>query len=242
MLGLEPLEPRGVLFAGKPRRRVLPEGEDVRGMALPHLLLLASVREMLLRVRPHRLEHRAPVSARLNQTVVDEGLERIDGRSAYGLDGVQGESSREGGEPGEQVPFFVSEQIEAPVEGSAERLVSSRQVARSAAQQREPIAEAGSECPGESSFARGAPADDGEGLDETTSARKVAGADEELEPSSNADADPGPAATAVADDEREPLLPASRAIASPRNGRRSRRDSSIGLANRSSRRTHSSPT
>jgi uncharacterized protein (DUF2267 family) len=54
---------------------------------------------------------------------------------------------------------------------------------------------------------RGAPADDGEGLDETTSASEVEGADEELEPSSNADADPGPTATAMADDEREPLLP-----------------------------------
>jgi hypothetical protein len=55
----------------------------------------------------------------------------------------------------------------------------------------------------------GAPAADGEGRRHaTTSASEVEISDEELEQSSIADTDPGPAASDVRDDEQEPLLPA----------------------------------
>jgi hypothetical protein len=53
----------------------------------------------------------------------------------------------------------------------------------------------------------GTPTDNRETLGETTSANEVGSAEEELEPSSTAHAEPQPAASGVAQDERQPLLP-----------------------------------
>ena len=68
------------------------------------------------------------------------GLERVGG--GYGLGGIEREAAREDGQPAQQRPLGLGEEVVAPVDQRAQRLLAAQRGARAAGEQAEAVAEA----------------------------------------------------------------------------------------------------
>jgi hypothetical protein len=115
-------------------------------MAFLHRVRVVASLELLARVIPNRLEHeeaRLSVGSRLGaeETVLEQRLDAVEVGSAHRVRRIEAESAGEDAQPREQAPVLFVQQIEAPVERCAQRLLALGTVARAAAQKFEPPAE-----------------------------------------------------------------------------------------------------
>jgi hypothetical protein len=98
-------------------------------------------RESFQRVLADRLEHPEPLPGVADQALADERLERVELRTGDLLRRRKGAPACEDGQPGEQATLGVIEQLVAPVDGRAQRLLAWVEVACSA-KEIEPAADA----------------------------------------------------------------------------------------------------
>ena len=140
------------------------EREEVLGVSSPDLVGLAACLESLERVRADRLEHR---EARLavgllllaEQAVVDQRRQARQEpvAAADRLGGLERAAADEDGEAREQRLLVGAEQLVAPVDRRAQRLLALGQVARAAGEELEAAARAGRAAPAARAASRARP-------------------------------------------------------------------------------------
>ena len=96
--------------------------------------------ELLERVLADRLQHPEPLAVPLQQAVVDERRDAVEGRVAHGDRGLQGEASADG-QPSEELLLLGAQEVVAPGIRVAQRSVALGEVAGAAAEQVEPLVE-----------------------------------------------------------------------------------------------------
>ena len=132
----------GVQRAGFADGRLEPLGkcQEVLRVAAAALAELSGGTQSLEGVLAHRVEHGEAwlgVAAHqlAQQAVVDEGGERVQRGAADRFGGIQRAAAREHRQPGEQRPLTGPEQLVAPVDGGAQRVLTCGGVASAGRQQ-----------------------------------------------------------------------------------------------------------
>ena len=143
VLGFENVEPLALAIAAQMRRRLVHERLAPLRVAASRELELGRVRlELAGRELVDRLEKQEPLPApafgSLDEMVIDERGDRVEGRVAHTLGGVERAPAREDGQPGECSPLFLVQQVDAPGDRLPEGLLPRRQVSRAAGEQAEP--------------------------------------------------------------------------------------------------------
>src|SRR5438105_505368 len=109
----------------------------VRGVAPPQLLALAELREALEREFTNRLEHEeARADQRLDQARLADGADTVDCCLTDDVGGPERERAREDGESREEILQVGLQQVVAPLDRRAQRLLTRRRVACAARQRR----------------------------------------------------------------------------------------------------------
>ncbi len=149
MLVLEASEPRDLVAARELRLGLLRKRDEVLEVPPARLVAVARGREPLERVFAHDLEHR---EARLaggglalpHEALVDECAEPFEDRGVTVADGLgRGErpAAGEDAEPFEKLLRVGIEQVVAPVERHAQRLLMPWRITPAARQQLQPVSE-----------------------------------------------------------------------------------------------------
>src|SRR5438552_8028057 len=125
-------------------------------MTLAERLLAARGGELFRGVLADRLEHRearlrGDALALSQQALVDERADAVEDvtrlvRAARCLDRLEARAADEHAEAREEHPVGLVEEVVAPADGAAQRLLAGRQVLRAAGQQREAGLEPGEDC------------------------------------------------------------------------------------------------
>jgi hypothetical protein len=113
------------------------------GVPPPQLPTLAGALELLGRELANRLQHPQPAGLPAPyEAVLDERLQRLEIRLADLLGRRQRERPREDGEPAEDRPLLVAEQVATPFDRRPKRALALRRFARAAREERQPSLEA----------------------------------------------------------------------------------------------------
>jgi hypothetical protein len=124
VLSLEPVEPLGRVRA-RVRLGLLRQLEEVLGVAAAQLSGLARCVEPLVRILADRLQHPETLAvADADEALVDERLQHVQVGVAHGLGGLERTASGEDREPGEQPLLVFPEELVAPLNCRAERLLA----------------------------------------------------------------------------------------------------------------------
>ena len=150
MFVLEARKPRDLIAVGQLWLRLFGERDEVLEVAAARLVALAQCRQSLERILAHDLEHREPRVAGGSLALPDEAL--VDQRresfqhgvvsSADSLGGRKRPAAREHAELREEALRSRLEQVVAPVERHAERLLMLRRVATTAGEEFQPVTQA----------------------------------------------------------------------------------------------------
>jgi hypothetical protein len=139
----ELLEPLRLLAAGQPCFEPLDEANVVLRVPALELHRLAGVCQLRRGELADRLEQAETSLGLAHEVLVDERSENVELRVADGLGRVQREPAGEEGEPCEELPLRVVEQVVAPLDRGLERPLALRRVARAGGQERKSAVEAG---------------------------------------------------------------------------------------------------
>ena len=141
VIPLQPPEPATLIVAGEKRCKTFTEGDERRGVATLDVVALAARGQLLRCEFTDRVQHPEPRLAidllGPYQTLVGEGHQPIEHvqpgelgrRSAYGLRAIELATSDEHRQPGKENPLTLPEQLVAPGDGTAQRLLPLRQIA-----------------------------------------------------------------------------------------------------------------
>src|SRR5438309_1793023 len=126
------LVPSALIRPGQLRLGSLDELEEEHQMALADLGLLLAQCKQLSRVLPDRLEKQETALAdRLEEAPVDQTGDLVEVGSGDDLRGFDGETAGEDGEPAERALQWLLQQLVAPGDRRAQRLLPLRRVASS---------------------------------------------------------------------------------------------------------------
>ncbi len=151
MLGLHPIEPLGPLRSlhGPPECRpgFLRQGREIGRVPSRHLFGSRARFEPLERIGPDGLEQSEARRARVSclpaeKALVGKRSERLQRCSADGCGRSEREAPGKDAESGKEVPLGGIEQVVAPVDRRAQRLVAIRQITRPTRQEVEALLEA----------------------------------------------------------------------------------------------------
>ncbi len=141
VFALQLLEPFLVV---SPALRVGALGEclEIGGMPLGEGIAVGTRGQLLERELADGLEHVEALARPADHALVDERGECIDLGIAHGFRGFEREAAGKHRKPRKQRPFARLEELMAPLQRVAQRLLPLRQIARAPRQQLEAIAEA----------------------------------------------------------------------------------------------------
>ena len=149
---LELVEEPALLGAGEIRGDPLGERQEPGAVSRRNGVSLAALRQLLRRVGPNRVQHLEPrVAVRVDgpdQALVREGDQAVDdvhpelgGRPAHRLGCSKVDAALEDRDPVQQSPVALVEQVVAPGDRTAERLLPLGQVPRAGGEERELVLE-----------------------------------------------------------------------------------------------------
>ena len=143
---VEPIDPHGLVAALELVGGLFGEHEEVRRVRLADGAVLAARHQSFERVLPDRLHHRQTglavgMLAQLQQALVDQRFDAVDDvdtqilfRVGHGLGGLERAAADEDRQAAEQPLFGLAEQVVAPGNRRAQRLLTRRQIPRAAGQ------------------------------------------------------------------------------------------------------------